>query len=152
MSSQRLPIEEHPDVAEMRGRYERIQQKPALQIGTGLTVLAGLFVALSPWIAGFPGSANLPIVNLVVGLTAVVLALGFASSFRSTHGLSWVVPLLGVWTIIAPWVVDNAPHTSLRVILCNVLGGAVMLLLSLAVVGFGMLRRNAREAEGRMNR
>lgn len=140
MSSQRLPIEEHPDITELQGRYERIGQKPAFQMGAGLIVLTGLFVALSPWIAGFAMSTPLAVNNLVVGLTAVALALGFAASFRTTHGLSWVVPLLGVWTIVAPWVIYNADH-SLRVILCNVIGGAVLFLSSMAVVGSGMMRR-----------
>ncbi|MFD2082140.1 SPW repeat protein [Actinopolymorpha cephalotaxi] len=109
-------------------------------MGAGLIVLAGLFVALSPWIAGFAMSTPLAVNNLVIGLTAVALALGFAASFRSTHGLSWVVPLLGVWTILAPWVMYNADH-SLRVVLCNVIGGAALFLLGMAVLGSGMMRR-----------
>ncbi|WP_020578675.1 SPW repeat protein [Actinopolymorpha alba] len=145
MSTERLRIEEHPDIAELRGRYERIGESTAVQAAAGLTVLAGLFVALSPWIVGFNTSTTITINNLVVGLAVAVLAMGFASTFRTTHGLSWVVPILGVWTIIAPWAVYLASHTT-RVVLANVLGGAVVTLCGLAVLGMGLRRRNRKTA------
>jgi SPW repeat len=138
MSTQKLPIEEHPDIATLRGRYERIGESRPVQLAAGVAVLAGLFIALSPWIVGFSDQMGLPVNNLVVGLAAAALAIGFASTFRTTHGLAWVVPLLGVWTIIAPWVVAGATPT-LRVILANVIGGGVLLLAG-AVCGGGMLR------------
>ena len=140
MSTEKLPIEEHPDIATLRGRYERIGESRTVQLAAGLTVLAGMFVALSPWIVGFSAQMGLPVNNLLVGLAAVALAIGFASTFRTTHGLAWVVPLLGVLTIISPWVVAGA-NATLGVILANVIGGAVLLFAGQAVSGLRMLRR-----------
>lgn len=142
MSTERLPIEEHPDIARLKGRYERVGESMALQFGTGVTILAGLFVALSPWIVGFGAQTALSVNNLVVGLAVAVLALGLASTFRATHGQTWIVPLLGVWTIIAPWVMAGTTAT-LRVILSNVIGGAVVLVLGLAVLAVEMRQRRA---------
>ncbi|REF37459.1 SPW repeat protein [Thermasporomyces composti] len=135
MSTEKLRLEEHPDIAELKGRYERIGERPAVQMAAGLTLITGLFVALSPWIVGFAADQpSLAINNLVVGLAAACLALGYASTFRSTHGLSWVVPILGVWTIISPWLVAGTMETT-RSIVTNVVAGAVMTLLGLAVLG-----------------
>src|SRR5262245_41491557 len=130
MSTERLPIEEHPDIATLKGRYDEVGEKPAAQALAGLTMLAGLFVALSPWIVGFSGQTTLAVNNLVVGLVVAALGAGFASTFRSTHGLSWVVKMLGIWTIIVPFVAAGTTAT-LRVVLANVIGGAVVLLLGL---------------------
>jgi SPW repeat-containing protein len=140
MSTERLPIEEHPDIATLRGRYDEVGVKPAAQAASGITMLAGLFVALSPWIVGFSGQTTLAVNNLVVGLVITLLGLGFATTFSATHSLSWVVKMLGIWTIIAPWVAAGTTAT-LRVILANVIGGAVVLLCGLAVTGAGLMRR-----------
>jgi SPW repeat-containing protein len=48
--------------------------------------------------------------------------------------------MLGIWTIIVPFVAAGTTAT-LRVILANVIGGAVVLLLGLAVTGTGLMRR-----------
>jgi hypothetical protein len=140
MSTERLPIEEHPDIATLRGRYDEVGEKPALQAVVGLTILAGLFIALSPWIIGFSDQTTLTVNNLVVGLFVAALACGLASTFRTMHNLSIVVTVLGIWTIIAPWVAAGTT-TTLRVTLANVIGGAVVVLLGLAVTGTGMMRR-----------
>ncbi len=140
MSTERLPIEEHPDIASLRGRYESLGETRRVQTAAAGAVVAGLFIALSPWIAGFSGQSALAINNLVVGLAATLLALGFAATYRTMHGLSWVLPVLGVWVIISPWVVSGTDATT-AVVLCNVIGGGVMTILGLAVLGIAMMRR-----------
>lgn len=136
-------LTEHPDIVAMSARYERMAETPTAQVTDGLTVLAGLFVALSPWIIGFAGS-SLAINNLVIGLTIAGLGAGFASAFERTHRLTWVCPLLGVWTIVAVWTVSGADATT-GVILSNVIGGAAVVVLGLAAMApMFMARRSAR--------
>lgn len=134
---------EHPDIVEMSARYERMAEAPTAQATDGLTVLAGLFVALSPWIVGFAESA-LAINNLVIGLGIAGLGAGFAAAFDRTHRLTWVCPLLGLWTIVSVWTVSGADATT-GAVLSNVIGGAAVVLLGVAAMApMYMARRSTR--------
>src|SRR5206468_5957775 len=72
----------------------------------------GVYAAISSWVVGFNGSAtSLVACNLAVGVAVTVLAFGFAGFYGRTRGLAWVLPLLGVWLIVAAWVVRGIdPH------------------------------------------
>lgn len=146
MSTENMPsarMTEHPDIVAMSARYDRMAETPTAQATDGLTMLAGFFVALSPWIVGFAGSP-LAINNLVIGLGIAGLGAGFAAAFERTHRLTWVCPLLGVWTIIAVWTVSGVDATT-RVVLSNVIGGAAVAVLGLAAMApMYMARRSAR--------
>lgn len=136
-------VEAHPDLAEMRYRYELAAEKPVRGVLDGLTVLSGLYLALSPWIIGFtrfPGTGDLRVNNLITGLAVAVMAIGLASAFGRTHGVAWTVPLLGVWTIIAPWVVSG-PAPKGGTIISNVIAGAVIFALGVGAAGAPMRRR-----------
>lgn len=130
MTSQ-IPTTRQPDLDASRSRFEQAAATPTAQITEGLTVLAGLWIALAPWIVGFAaGSPALAINNLVVGLAIAGLAVGYASAFGRMHGIAWVGPLLGVWTIIAQWVMHAVPATA-PVVISNVVGGGLVVLLAL---------------------
>jgi hypothetical protein len=145
MTHQNVALEQHPDIAEMQARYERIAQTPTVQSVEGLTLLAGLYLAVSTWILTFGAAASdLNPVNLVTGLAVAVLALGYGAAYGRTHGLSWVTPIIGVWAIIAPWIVLTNPSD--RVILSNVIAGAVIVVLGLATTIMGVPRRGMANA------
>ena len=131
-------IERHPDIVEMRERYEQAASSPVAQATDGLSLLAGLYLAISPWVVGFQSLTRLSVSNLVLGLALAALALGLASAYGRTYGLSWIVPVIGLWTIIAPWVMHSATRAS---VWNNVITGAVILLLGLGAVAVGFLRR-----------
>lgn len=139
-------IEEHPDIAAMRMPYERLAESRTTQATEGLAFLAGIYLAISPWVVGFTNLSTITINNLVTGLAVALLALGFASAFGRTHGLSWVVPFLGVWTIVSPWAVSGAVNT-VGVVVSNVITGAVITLLGLVTVGLSLRRATRRMAE-----
>ncbi|WP_169984468.1 MULTISPECIES: SPW repeat protein [unclassified Microbispora] len=131
----------HPDIMQMRARYEAAAANPAAQLADGLTLLSGLYLALSPWIIGFSGTRTpLAVNNLVTGLAVALLAMAYSSAFGRTYGLSWVAPLLGIWTIIAPWVIRGGMATTATII-SNVVVGALILLLGLATMRFAMMQR-----------
>jgi SPW repeat len=149
MTHQNVALEQHPDIVEMRARYERIAETPTAQLVEGLTLLAGLYLAISPWVVGFgPAGGNLNPVNLICGLAVTTLALGYAAVYGRTHGLSWVTPVLGAWSIIAPWVVLDNPANS--VIANNVIAGAVILVLGLLTTVMGVRRMSTRMMRSRM--
>ncbi|WP_190816958.1 SPW repeat protein [Saccharopolyspora pogona] len=132
--SSNAPIAGHPDLTEMRLRYERAAETPTAQVADGFTVLGGLFVALSPWITGFHAmTPSLTLNNLVTGLTATLLGLSFAAAYHRTHGIAWTVPVLGVWTIVAVFVMSGTAVMTSSV-LCNVIGGAVLILAGLGTM------------------
>jgi hypothetical protein len=132
-------MELHPDIAELRARYEAAHETPTARVVDGLTFLAGLYLAISPWVIGFNHITTLTANNLIVGIALAVLGLGFASAYGRTHGITWVAPLLGVWTIIAPWVV-NGGVASTASIVSNVVIGVIAVLLGACGMSLGMSR------------
>jgi len=127
----------HPDIVELRDKYEAASQTPVLQAIDGLTFMAGMYLAMSPWIVGFNGFTTLAGANLIAGAALAMLAFGFASAYGRTHGLTWVAPLIGVWAIIAPWVVSGDVSTTATV-WSNVVVGAVAIVLGLGAMLTGM--------------
>lgn len=123
---------EHPDLVAMGARYERASESLTAQASDTLTTLAGLYVALSPWIVGFSDSA-VAINNLVTGLAIAGLGAAYALAYERTHRLTWVCPLLGVWTIIAAWVMADVATTT-GMIVSNVVGGAAVVVFGLAAM------------------
>ncbi|WP_182905913.1 SPW repeat protein [Microbispora sp. H13382] len=124
-----------PDATELRQTYDRAGSTVPAQVMDGVTFLAGLYLAISPWVVGFAGFGGLAINNLIIGLTVAALALSCASAFGRTYGVSWVVPVLGVWTIIAPWVIRGQPATT-ATIWDNVVTGAIIFLFGLGALAF----------------
>ena len=49
-------MEEHPDIMELRARYELAAAAPLAQFANGLIFLTGLYLAISPWVVGFNAS------------------------------------------------------------------------------------------------
>ncbi|WP_206060964.1 SPW repeat protein [Nonomuraea basaltis] len=133
-------MERHPDIIRMRESYEIAAANPAVQLADGLTLLAGLFLALSPWIVGFTTIETLTMNNLVTGISVALLSLGFSSAFGRTYGIAWTAPLIGVWTIVAPWLIRGEADTT-TTIYTNVIVGAIIVILGLVTVGMGMTRR-----------
>ncbi|GAA3832956.1 SPW repeat protein [Sphaerisporangium flaviroseum] len=127
-------LEAHPDIVAMRAKYERASSSTAAQVIDGLTLLAGLYLAISPWVVGFNGLSRLAVSNMVTGLALAALALGFASAYGRTYGLTWIAPILGIWTILSPWIIRS--HTT-GSIWNNVITGIIILLLGLGAMAVG---------------
>lgn len=145
MASPAERMAEHPDIVAMRMPYERVAESRATQITEGLAFLAGVYLAISPWVVGFTELTTISLNNLVTGIAAALLALGFASALGRTHGLTWVLPLIGVWTIVSPWAVSGEVNIT-RVVVNNVIVGAVIVLLGLATVAVSMWQTGRRRA------
>ena len=129
----------HPDIVELRTRYEAAAETRTAQVIEGLTFLTGLYLAVSPWVVGFNRFPTLTGNDLITGIALAVLGLGFASAYGRTHGITWVAPLIGVWTIIAPWVISGHVATA-ATIWSNVVTGAIAVLLGLGAMSLGMRR------------
>ncbi len=128
------PIEHHPDLAEMRSRFERVTSTPAAQAVETLALITGLYLAASPWIAGFSGLTSLAVNNLIAGLAYCLCMSGLGSAYERTHAMAWTAVAIGAWTIVAPWIIAGNVDTT-RTVLSNVITGGVALLLALAMAG-----------------
>ncbi|WP_246201663.1 SPW repeat protein [Streptomyces alboniger] len=128
-------METHPDIIDIRARHEiaeRAASTPKVQAVETMAFLTGLFLACSPWIVGFDGLTRLTVTNLVVGIAyALLMSGGFGRAYERTHSMAWAACALGAWTIVAPWVVAGDMSTT-RSVVCNVITGAVALLLGVA--------------------
>jgi hypothetical protein len=130
VSPTRGDIAAHPDVSEMRARYARMLGGRDVALVDGPVFLLGLYCAVSPWILHYTTSQP-PLVthNLIVGIAIGLLALGFTRAPERMYGLSWATCALGVWMIVAPWIVGDSPDAG--VIWNNIVIGALAFVLGL---------------------
>ncbi|GAB3837617.1 SPW repeat protein [Dactylosporangium cerinum] len=127
----------------MRARYDEVAETPTSQSLDGLMLLAGVFLAISPWVVGFrPAEADLAVNNLIIGVVVALLGAGYAVAYGRTHGLAWVSAVLGVWTIVAPWTIQGRDVAGGTVI-TNVLVGAVITLCGLGAMRMAASRHGA---------
>ncbi|MFJ8944860.1 SPW repeat protein [Streptomyces sp. NPDC102395] len=134
VSPTRGDMSTHPDVSEMRTRYDRMLGGRDVALVDGPVFLLGLYCAVSPWIVHYSaGQPALMTHNLVVGIAIGVLALGFTAAPARMYGLSWAMCALGIWMIIAPWVVGSSPDAG--VVVNNVIIGCLALILGLMCAG-----------------
>lgn len=131
MAERTVPgIEEHPDILALRTLSERAATTRTAQICEGLGLLAGLYLAASAWIVGFDATLpTLAVTNLIAGLAyAFLMSGGFGSAFERTHAMSWAAAGIGVWTVIAPFVVSGArsSHPAAEIVSNAVVGGLAL--------------------------
>lgn len=138
-------IEQHPDIMAMRMPYERVAESRTTQFIEGLAMLAGVYLAISPFVVGFADLTTITVNNLITGIAAAALAMAYASAFGRTHGLAWVLPVLGIWTIVSPWVVSGEVNT-VAVVWNNVVIGAVILALGLITAAVSMRGDRSRQS------
>ena len=130
-STHHAPIEEHPDLMEMRDRHDRAAATPRSQMTEALALLTGLYLAASPWIAGFNNFTTLAVTNLIAGIGYMLLLGGLGNSYERTHSMAWAATVIGLWTCLAPWAVaGDTAHT--RSITSNLITGVIATLLALA--------------------
>ncbi|OHV05976.1 SPW repeat protein [Mycobacterium talmoniae] len=141
MSTVHSSIDHHPDLLALRANYDRAAESMTAQFTFGLTLLTGVYAALSPWIVGFSATRELARNDLIVGITVAVLAFCFASALDRTHGMTWTLPVFGLWLVISPWVLSGVSPTA-GMIWSNVIAGGLLMALGLTAVYFGMRARS----------
>ncbi|MFF8973915.1 SPW repeat protein [Streptomyces sp. NPDC014995] len=140
-------METHPDIVEMRARHEmaeHVTSTPRAQAVETLAFLTGVYLAASPWIAGFSNLTTLAVNNLIVGIAyALLMSGGFGRAYERTHSMAWAACALAAWTIFAPWVVAGDVSTT-RSVVNNIIVGIIGLLLGLAASAAMQARASTR--------
>ncbi|MDT7767092.1 MAG: hypothetical protein QOI30_77 [Mycobacterium sp.] len=145
MSTVHSSIDHHPDLLALRERYERAAESMTAHGTFGLTLLTAVYAAVSPWIVGFTGTRPLVVNDFIVGLVCVALAFACAMALDRSHGMTWTLPVFGVWFIVSPWILHGvSPHGGM--IWSNVIAGAALTLLGLNAMYFGMRARSSTSA------
>ncbi len=129
----------HPDLMELRRRYDAASASPVAEGAAGLAFLGAVFLAASPWIVGFSALTAITITNLIAGGALAVLVIALTAAYGRLHGLTFVVPAIGIWTLVAPWVIVGAMDTT-RTIWCNAVTGGAIVVLGLVMLALGFLR------------
>jgi hypothetical protein len=142
MSTVHSSIDHHPDLLALRANYERVAESTSAHVTFGLALLTGLYVAASPWIVGFSATASLATSDLIVGIAVAFLAYGFATALDRAHGMTWTLPVLGVWVIVSPWVLPGVALTA-GMLWSNVVAGGLLTVLGLNATYFGVRTRAA---------
>ncbi|WAU81632.1 SPW repeat protein [Streptomyces sp. Qhu-G9] len=128
VSNTRGDITSHPDVPEMRDRYDRMLGGRDVALVDGPVFLLGLYCAASPWILHYTTSQPALVThNLIMGIAIGVLALGFTTTPTRMYGLSWAMCAIGAWMIISPWIVGESPDAG--VVLNNIIIGVLAVML-----------------------
>ncbi|MEU8663386.1 SPW repeat protein [Actinoplanes philippinensis] len=124
----------HPDLLEMQARYERAAASGPAVITDGTTLLAGLWLAISPWVVGFDLTApGVRVSNLVMGIAVAVTALGLTLMPQRMVRLSWASAVIGAWVVVSQWIIERSA-SSTSIMINNVLTGAVIMVLGAAAV------------------
>ncbi|MGH8136627.1 MAG: SPW repeat protein [Terriglobia bacterium] len=76
-----------------------------VRMSSGVNALLGLWLIVCPWILGAP-ARNVAWSGVIAGILIVCLAVIRFTS-RHTTALSWMNVLLGVWVIMAPWILGS---------------------------------------------
>ncbi|MFI9271641.1 SPW repeat protein [Kitasatospora sp. NPDC052896] len=151
VSHQASDLSTHPDISEMRARYARMMDGPQGVAVDGLVFLAGLYLAISPYVVHFSAQSHeLALCNLIVGIAIAVLGLGLTLAPAQMFGLTWALTALGVWLIISPWVATVGHSASRGMIWNNVIVGGLVCLLGFTAAS--MVLNRQREGGGRASR
>ena len=142
MSTVHSSIDHHPDLLALRERYGRAAESMTAQGTFGLTLLTAVYAALSPAIIGFQDTRALAASDFIVGIVCVALAFAFGMALDRSHGMTWTLPVLGVCFIVSPWILHGvSPHGGM--VWSNVIAGAVLTVLGLNAMYFGMRARSS---------
>ncbi len=110
-----------------------------LRLTTGL--LAGLWVAISPWFLTLQAQGGNATVNdLIVGLAIVTLAVFAAAAGRWVTSLQTASAAAGVWLIISPFILDAKFPVTAAMYWSNIWAGAVVIVVALGALPVGGLR------------
>ncbi|MGH8228039.1 MAG: SPW repeat protein [Steroidobacteraceae bacterium] len=97
---------------------------------SGINVLLGIWLIISPWVFGYASADDQAMWNAVStgGLVLILAATRYAQPHTGS-GMSWVNFLLGLWAIASPWVFVYANQGS--AMWNNVATGIVIALIAI---------------------
>lgn len=114
------------------------------QAVTALGLLAGLWVAVSPWFLTLQErGSNATVADLIAGLAVAGVAVIALAGPRGYPGLEFGSALLGIWVIVSPFILHHHGFSvTHQMYWSNSWAGGV--LIATALAGLSLLRRPVR--------
>ena len=83
------------------------EQSVRTQVHTasGINIVAGLWLIIAPFVLGYSGMSGALWNDVVLGIGVAVLAIVRVGNPLQYEGISWTNFVLGLWLIIAPFVI-----------------------------------------------
>lgn len=75
-----------------------------VKFASGINVLLGLWLLISPWLLAYSAAAGLLWNSLIVGAIVAILAAIRFFNPDEYRWMSWVNLVLGLWIIASPWI------------------------------------------------
>jgi hypothetical protein len=92
----------------------------------GMTIVFGLLLFFIPWLLGFESKIPLRSWDFFV-IGALTVVCGAAALHLRARVAAWLMPALGLWMFLSPWILGFMPNISARNS-ALVLGGFVFLM------------------------
>jgi len=92
-----------------------------------ITLVAGIWLLISPWAMGYSGETVALANAVVLGIAIIVYSIVELSIPRDWE--EWLMVIAGIWLIISPWVLRFSAQT--RATWDSVIVGVVVTLLAL---------------------
>ncbi len=70
-----------------------------------VTFVCGIWLIIAPFVLRY-GTRAASTEDVILGI--LIAAFSFAAAYMLGSGLGWLVFLLGIWVLIAPWVIGYA--------------------------------------------
>ncbi len=85
---------------------------PQARTASGINILLGICLLLSPWVFGYRTAGSAAIWNsVIVGALIAILAASNCFSEHVRTGPNWINVLLALWTMISPLMYGYAANT-----------------------------------------
>lgn len=102
-----------------------------VQTASGLNILVGLWLVIAPWVLGYSEQSNAVWNQVGVGVVIAALASFRVFAPRQWESLSWINFVLGLWLVIAPFVLTYNETGNTQAILWNdIISGLIVLSLA----------------------
>jgi hypothetical protein len=106
-----------------------LRHQGQVSTASGLDVLAGIWLLISPFVLAFHRLSGIATSNdVVLGIIIGLLALGRLSSPVRSAWMSWINVVLGIWVLISPWVLGFGNVQS--AVTNNVIMGIIVIILA----------------------
>lgn len=100
-----------------------------VQTASGLDVLAGIWLIISPFIVGYSAITGATVNDVILGIIIGILAaIRFFGAYEAAF-ISWINVILGIWVLISPWVLDYF-SISTSALSNNVVMGIIVIILA----------------------
>jgi peptidoglycan/LPS O-acetylase OafA/YrhL len=83
---------------------DRHRHDSAAQATSGVKAYLGLWLLIAPWVLDYQDRQDFAVSHVVAGLLLLALGAYRLGKPRSAHWLSWLNAVVGLWLVLAPFV------------------------------------------------